>query len=125
MTPRWNAAAIGGEYLSAASYLGIAGLVLAFGFDVLWYPVCYTAGYLVLLALVAAPLRRSRRPTRCPTSPRSGSARRSVRRLASVLVVLIGWLYLVPQLQGAGADPGHPDRRARAGSAAWSCARWC
>ena len=59
VTPRWNAAAIGGEYLSAASYLGIAGLILAYGYDVLWYPVCYTAGYLILLALVAAPLRRS------------------------------------------------------------------
>src|SRR5215208_6323410 len=59
VTPRWNASAIGGEYLSAASFLGIAGLVLAFGADVLWYPVGYTAGYLVLLALVAAPLRRS------------------------------------------------------------------
>jgi len=52
VSPRWNAAAIGGEYLSAASFLGIAGLVLAYGYDVLWYPVGYTAGYLVLLAVV-------------------------------------------------------------------------
>src|ERR687885_3012544 len=59
VTPRWNASAIGGEYLSAASFLGVAGLVLAFGVDILWYPVGYTAGYLVLLVLVAAPLRRS------------------------------------------------------------------
>src|SRR6476661_7611582 len=59
VSPRWNAAAVSGEYLSAASFLGIAGLVLAYGFDMLWYPVGYTAGYLVLLALVAAPLRRS------------------------------------------------------------------
>lgn len=101
VTPRWNAAAIGGEYLSAASYLGIAGLVLAFGYDVLWYPVGYTAGYLVLLALVAAPLRRSGAYTLPDfTEIRLGSA--AVRRAASVLVVLIGWLYLVPQLQGAG-----------------------
>ena len=57
--PALNASAIGGEYLSAASFLGVAGLVLAFGTDMLWYPVGYTAGYLVLLVLVAAPLRRS------------------------------------------------------------------
>ena len=57
--PALNASAIGGEYLSAASFLGVAGLVLAFGVDMLWYPVGWTAGYLVLLALVAAPLRRS------------------------------------------------------------------
>jgi Na+(H+)/acetate symporter ActP len=100
VTPRWNAAAIGGEYLSAASYLGIAGLILAFGFDVLWYPVGYTAGYLVLLALVAAPLRRSGAYTLPDFAEiRLGSA--LVRQLASLLVVLIGWLYLVPQLQGA------------------------
>ena len=100
VSPRWNAAAIGGEYLSAASFLGIAGLVLAFGFDMLWYPVCYTAGYLVLLALVAAPLRRSGAYTLPDFAQiRLGSER--VRRLAGALVVLIGWLYLVPQLQGA------------------------
>jgi cation/acetate symporter len=57
--PWLNASAIGGEYLSAASFLGVAGLVLAFGADMLWYPVGWTAGYLVLLVLVAAPLRRS------------------------------------------------------------------
>ena len=100
VTPRWNAAAIGGEYLSAASYLGIAGLILAYGFDVLWYPVGYTAGYLVLLALVAAPLRRSGAYTLPDFAQiRLGSA--LVRQVASVLVVVIGWLYLVPQLQGA------------------------
>lgn len=57
--PGLNAAAISGEYLSAASFLGIAGLVLVQGPAMLWYPVGYTAGYLVLLVLVAAPLRRS------------------------------------------------------------------
>jgi Na+(H+)/acetate symporter ActP len=101
VTPRWNAAAIGGEYLSAASYLGIAGLILAYGFDVLWYPVGYTAGYLILLALVAAPLRRSGAYT-LPDFAQIRLRSVVVRRAASVLVVLIGWLYLVPQLQGAG-----------------------
>ncbi len=59
--PGLNAAAISGEYLSAASFLGIAGLVLVQGPDMLWYPVGYTAGYLVLLVLrrgAAAPLGR-------------------------------------------------------------------
>jgi Na+(H+)/acetate symporter ActP len=101
VTPRWNAAAIGGEYLSAASFLGVAGLILAYGYDVLWYPVGYTAGYLVLLALVAAPLRRSGAYT-LPDFAEIRLGSRTVRRAASVLVVLIGWLYLVPQLQGAG-----------------------
>ena len=56
--PALNAAAISGEYLSAASFLGIAGLVVSQGLGSLWYSVGYTAGYLVLLLLVAAPLRR-------------------------------------------------------------------
>jgi Na+(H+)/acetate symporter ActP len=100
VSPRWNAAAIGGEYLSAASYLGVAGLVLAFGFDVLWYPVCYTAGYLVLLAVVAAPLRRSGAYT-LPDFAQIRLGSNVVRRAASVLVSVIGLLYLVPQLHGA------------------------
>ncbi|SDX58803.1 cation/acetate symporter [Modestobacter sp. DSM 44400] len=100
VTPRWNAAAVSGEYLSAASFLGIAGLLLTYGFDMLWYPVGYTAGYLILLALVAAPLRRSGAYT-VPDFAQIRLGSVAVRRTASVLVVLIGWLYLVPQLQGA------------------------
>ncbi|MFE3329277.1 cation acetate symporter [Streptomyces sp. NPDC059176] len=99
--PRLNAAAISGEYLSAASFLGIAGLLLLQGPDMLWYPVGYTAGYLVLLVLVAAPLRRSGAYTLSDfAEARLESA--AVRRLASLFVVGIGWLYLLPQLQGAG-----------------------
>ena len=101
VSPRWNASAIGGEYLSAASFLGVAGLVLAFGADMLWYPVGYTAGYLVLLALVAAPLRRSGAYT-LPDFAEIRLRSQAVRRLSSVLVVGIGWLYLLPQFQGAG-----------------------
>ncbi|MFD9793688.1 cation acetate symporter [Streptomyces sp. NPDC059070] len=99
--PRLNAAAISGEYLSAASFLGIAGLVLVQGPDMLWYPVGYTAGYLVLLVFVAAPLRRSGAYT-LPDFAEARLASRSLRRFAAALVVGVGWLYLLPQLQGAG-----------------------
>ncbi|BCJ59526.1 sodium/solute symporter [Micromonospora endophytica] len=101
VSPTWNAAAIGGEYLSAASFLGVAGLVLKYGVDVLWYPVGFAAGYLALLLFVAAPLRRSGAftlPDFCEL--RLGSRR--LRTLATIFVIFIGWLYLVPQLQGAG-----------------------
>ena len=101
VSPRWNASAIGGEYLSAASFLGVAGLVLASGTDMLWFPVGYTAGYLVLLVLVAAPLRRSGAYT-LPDFAEARLESSRARAAASVLVVGIGWLYLVPQLQGAG-----------------------
>ncbi|MER7267343.1 cation acetate symporter [Micromonospora carbonacea] len=101
VSPTWNAAAIGGEYLSAASFLGVAGLILKYGVDVLWYPVGFAAGYLALLLFVAAPLRRSGAftlPDFCEV--RLGSRR--LRTLATAFVIFIGWLYLVPQLQGAG-----------------------
>ncbi|MGH3872555.1 MAG: cation acetate symporter [Pseudonocardiaceae bacterium] len=101
MGPRWNGAAISGEYLSAASFLGIAGLVLKEGVDALWYPVGFTAGYLALLLFVAAPLRRSGVYTLPDfAEERLGSAR--LRQICTGFVLVIGWLYLVPQLQGAG-----------------------
>ncbi|HSX69249.1 cation acetate symporter [Nocardioides sp.] len=99
--PGLNASAIGGEYLSAASFLGVAGLVLVFGADMLWYPVGWTAGYLVLLVLVAAPLRRSGAYT-LPDFAEARTGSRRVRGLCSAMVVGIGWLYLLPQFQGAG-----------------------
>ncbi|SDK01921.1 Na+(or H+)/acetate symporter ActP [Nocardioides sp. YR527] len=99
--PGLNASAIGGEYLSAASFLGVAGLVFTSGAEMLWYPIGWTAGYLVLLTLVAAPLRRSGAYT-LPDFAEERLASRGVRRLCSLLVVSIGWLYLLPQLQGAG-----------------------
>ena len=101
VSPLLNASAIGGEYLSAASFLGIAGLVLTYGVDMLWFPVGYTVGYLVLLVLVAAPLRRSGAYT-LPDFAEMRLGSLHLRRVSSVLVVLIGWLYLLPQLQGAG-----------------------
>ncbi|GGO90692.1 hypothetical protein GCM10011584_23070 [Nocardioides phosphati] len=99
--PGLNASAIGGEYLSAASFLGVAGLVLVYGADMLWYPVGWTAGYLVLLVLVAAPLRRSGAYT-LPDFAEARTGSRRVRGLCSLMVVAIGWLYLLPQFQGAG-----------------------
>jgi Na+(H+)/acetate symporter ActP len=99
--PMANAGAISGEYLSAASFLGIAGLILRDGVDALWYPVGYTAGYLALVLFVSAPLRRSGAytvPDFAEFRLRSGV----LRKVCAVFVVVIGWLYLLPQLQGAG-----------------------
>ncbi|MBM9461137.1 cation acetate symporter [Nocardioides sp. zg-536] len=99
--PGLNATAIGGEYLSAASFLGIAGLLVVGGAQMLWYPVGWTAGYLLLLVLVAAPLRRSGAYT-LPDFAEARLGSRTVRAACSLLVVAIGWLYLIPQFEGAG-----------------------
>jgi Na+(H+)/acetate symporter ActP len=99
--PHLNAAAISGEYLSAASFLGVAALIAKYGADALWYPVGFTAGYLGLLLFVAAPLRRSGAYT-VPDFAEFRLNSPPVRRAAMAVVVTICLLYLVPQYQGAG-----------------------
>lgn len=101
VAPRLNAAAISGEYLSAASFLGVAGLIAKYGPDALWYPVGFTAGYLGLLLFVAAPLRRSGAYT-VPDFAEFRLRSAAARRVAMVVVVTVCLLYLVPQYQGAG-----------------------
>jgi cation/acetate symporter len=99
--PIANAAAISGEYLSAASFLGIAGLVMQYGYDVLWYPVGYAAGYLILLIFIAGPLRRFGAYT-IPDFAEGRFASARFRRLAVCLVVVIGLFYTLPQMKAAG-----------------------
>ena len=99
--PLRNAAAISGEYLSAASFLGVAGLLLKDGLGMLWYPVGYAAGYLMLLLLVAAPLRRFGAYT-IPDFAEGRLGAPQLRKVATIFVLVIGWFYLLPQLKGAG-----------------------
>ena len=98
---RANATAITGEYLSAASFLGVAGYVAKYGADALWYPVGFTAGYLGLLMFVAAPLRRSGAYT-VPDFAEFRLSSPRARTIAMLVVVGICVLYLIPQFQGAG-----------------------
>jgi len=105
VTPWWNAAAISGEYLSAASFLGIAGLQMKLGSGALWLPLGFTAGYLALLLFVAAPLRRFGAYTISDFAEARLRAPR-LRTLSAAIVLLIGGFYLVPQLKGAGLTLG-------------------
>ena len=99
--PVWNASAISGEYLSAGTFLGLSGLVLLDGARGFWFPIGYAAGYLLVLVFVAAPLRRSGAYT-IPDFIEARLESRSARRVTSLAVLIIGWLYIVPQLHGAG-----------------------
>ncbi|WP_046469323.1 sodium/solute symporter [Allosalinactinospora lopnorensis] len=101
VAPGWNSMAIAGEYLSAASVLGLAGLVLKNGLGTLWYAVGFTAGYVAVVALVAGPMRRSGAFTVPDFAEyRLGSPR--LRKLSGCIVLVIMLLYLVPQFKGAG-----------------------
>jgi cation/acetate symporter len=99
--PALNASAISGEYLSAASFLGVAGMVMSFGYDVLWYPAGYAAGYLFLLLFVAAPLRRFGAYT-IPDFAEGRFGSPAFRLIALGFVLLIGVFYMLPQMKGAG-----------------------
>ena len=101
VTPWWNAAAISGEYLSAASFLGIAGLEMQIGASALWQSLGFTAGYLALLLFVAAPLRRYGSYT-IPDFAEARLNSPALRLVAAAIVMVIAGFYLVPQLKGAG-----------------------
>src|SRR5579872_5506535 len=101
ISPWWNAAAVSGEYLSAASFLGIAGLEMKLGVPALWQSIGFTAGYLALLLFVAAPLRRFGSYT-IPDFAEGRLGSRRLRMLAVGAVVGIAGFYLIPQLKGAG-----------------------
>src|SRR5947208_8325214 len=97
----WNASAISGEYLSAASFMGVAGLVMRYGYDVLWYPVGYATGYLFLLLFIAGPLRRFGAYT-IPDFAEGRFNSPGFRRIAVIFVLFIGFFYTMPQMKGAG-----------------------
>jgi Na+(H+)/acetate symporter ActP len=97
----WNASAISGEYLSAASFMGIAGLVMKHGYDALWYPVGYALGYLFLLLFIAGPLRRFGAYT-IPDFAEGRFDSPLFRKIAVIYVLAIGFFYTMPQMKGAG-----------------------
>lgn len=100
-----NASAISGEYLSAASFMGVAGLVMRYGYDTLWYPVCYAAGYLFLLLFIAGPLRRFGAYT-IPDFAEGRFDSPLFRKIAVTFVLFIGFFYTMPQMKGAGLVMG-------------------
>ena len=108
----WNASAISGEYLSAASFMGVAGMVMSSGYDALWYPVCYACGYLFLLLFIAGPLRRFGAYT-IPDFAEGRYDSPLFRKIAVIFVLCIGFFYTMPQMKGAGVTlsyifPGLP-----------------
>jgi cation/acetate symporter len=96
-----NAGAICGDYLSAASFLGVAAAVYASGLDGVWYATGFAAGFVPVLLFVAAPLRRLGSIS-LPDflAVRFGSDQ--VRLAAVVAVELVILSYLVPQAVGSG-----------------------
>ncbi|HZE40067.1 MAG TPA: cation acetate symporter [Stackebrandtia sp.] len=109
-----NGMAIGGDYMSAASFLGIAGLIALSGYDGFLYSIGFLVAWLVALLLVAELLRNSGRYTMADVLA-FRMRQRPVRTAAAVSTVTVSIFYLLAQMVGAGAlvalllgiAPGH------------------
>ena len=97
-----NALALSGDYMSAASFLGVAGLVWKFGYDGIWYAAGFFAGWLVLLLFLASPIRRFGAYTIADfVAGRFHS--RPLRIAAMIGTLMVSLFYIIPQMVGAGA----------------------
>ena len=97
-----NGLAIAGDYLSAASFLGIAGAIALFGFDGFFFSLGYLVAYLVVLFIVAEPLRNLGRYTLADMINARFDANK-VRAVAALSTITIVIFYMIAQLVGAGA----------------------
>lgn len=97
-----NGLAISGDYLSAASFLGIAGAIALNGFDGFFFSIGYLVAYLVVLYIVAEPLRNLGKYTIADMISARFDAKK-VRGVAALSTITIVIFYMIAQLVGAGA----------------------
>jgi cation/acetate symporter len=97
-----NGLAIAGDYMSAASFLGIAGTIALTGFDGFFYSLGFLVAYLVVLYLVAEPLRNLGKYTMADMIA-ARFANQNVRGVAAFNTITISIFYMIAQLVGAGA----------------------
>ncbi|MFN8075038.1 MAG: cation acetate symporter [Kineosporiaceae bacterium] len=102
ISPLQNGLAIGGDYMSAASFLGIAGLIALYGYDGFLYSIGFLVAWLVALLLVAELLRNSGRYTMADVLSFRMS-QRPVRTAAGISTIVVSIFYLIAQMVGAGA----------------------
>ena len=96
-----NASAISGDYLSAASFLGVAGAVYASGLDGVWYAAGFAGGFMVVVVFLASALRRFGEYTVADFAyGRYGTNR--IRLITVLAVLLTSLFYMAPQMYGAG-----------------------
>ncbi|MBW8091743.1 cation acetate symporter [Streptomyces hygroscopicus subsp. hygroscopicus] len=96
-----NGLAISGDYMSAASFLGIAGAIALSGYDGFLYSIGFLVAWLVALLLVAEPLRNSGRYTMGDVLAYR-MRQRPVRTAAGVSTIVVSIFYLLAQMAGAG-----------------------
>lgn len=96
-----NGIAFAGDYLSAASFLGICGMIAYAGYDGFLYSIGYLAGWVVALFLVAEPLKRLGKYTFTDALDSKFNSR-GIKLTASISTLIVSIFYLIPQMVGAG-----------------------
>ncbi len=97
-----NGLAVAGDYMSAASFLGIAGLIAFNGYDGFMYSVGFLVAYLTVLLIVAEPLRNAGKYTMADVLAYRLSPR-PVRSMAALSTLTVSTFYMIAQMVGAGA----------------------
>lgn len=96
-----NGIAFAGDYLSAASFLGICGMIATVGYDGFLYSIGYLAGWIVALFVVAEPLKRLGKYTFTDAVDANYNSR-GIKLAAAISTLVVSVCYLIPQMVGAG-----------------------
>ena len=96
-----NGIAFAGDYLSAASFLGICGMIATVGYDGFLYSIGYLAGWIVALFVVAEPLKRLGKYTFTDAVDAKYNSR-GIKLTAAISTLVVSICYLIPQMVGAG-----------------------
>ncbi len=96
-----NGIAFAGDYLSAASFLGICGMIATAGYDGWMYSIGYLAGWIVALFLVAEPMKRLGKFTFTDALDSKFNSK-AIQLMAAISTLLVSVFYLIPQMVGAG-----------------------
>lgn len=97
-----NGIAFAGDYLSAASFLGICGMIAFSGYDGFLYSIGYLAGWVVALFIVAEPMKRLGKYTFTDALNNKYNSR-GIHLTAAISTLIVSLCYLVPQMVGAGS----------------------
>ncbi len=97
-----NGIAFAGDYLSAASFLGICGMIAVAGYDGFLYSIGYLAGWVVALFVIAEPMKKLGRYTFADALDKKFNSR-GIQLAAGISTLIVSIFYLIPQMVGAGA----------------------
>ena len=96
-----NGIAFAGDYLSAASFLGICGMIATVGYDGFLYSIGYLAGWIVALFVIAEPMKRLGKYTFTDAVDFKYNSR-GIKLAAALSTLIVSVCYLIPQMVGAG-----------------------